>query len=116
MMDSDHKHEDYAVASSKICDDCGKTWEICAYCNHTWHDCEIAKTSNLRLARGYRTIPGFSDYMVNSQCTVRHIQTGRYCMLVRVSKQGGAMINLRKDGKTYTRAAQDLKKEAFGES
>jgi len=109
---SDHDHKEYATRSNIICSDCNKYWEVCAFCNYSWHDCEAKKTDN-KIQRGYKVIPEFPDYMVNNQATVRHILTGRYCMLVRVSKQGGAMINVRKDGKIYTRAAQDLRKQAF---
>jgi hypothetical protein len=111
---ADHNHEDYATAANVICQECGKRWEICAYCNETWHDCKLVK-SDLRLIPGYRVVPEFPEYMVNKQATVRHIQSQRYCMLVRVSKSGGAMVPLQKNGKKYTRAAQELRDSAFAD-
>ena len=113
MTEDDHNHQEYAAVTGIICSDCGKAKWVCALCNKDLHRCEKAK--NPRLPRGFRVIPDFPDYMVNNQATVLHISSGKYCMLVRVSKQGGAMINLRRDGKTFTRAAQDLRKAAFGE-
>lgn len=109
---ADHNHEDYATASNVICQECGKAWEVCAYCNESWHKCEMAK-SDPRLIPGYRVVPEFPDYMVNKQGTVRHIQSQRYCILVRVSKSGGAMVPVLKNGKKFTRAAQELRDSAF---
>lgn len=106
-MTDDHNHEDYLTTSTVICTVCGKNKDICAYCNTEWHKC-----SN-KIPSGFRIIPEFPEYMVNNQATVRHIPTGRYCMFIRVSKTGGAMIMLMKDGKRFTRAAQDLKEAAF---
>jgi hypothetical protein len=109
-----HDHEQYAAKSSVICVDCGKNWDICAYCNESWHNCTAeSKKPDSRLPPGYRVVKEFPDYMVNNQASVRHIPSQRYCMLVRVSKTGGAMINLRKDGKTYTKAAQEIRDAAF---
>jgi hypothetical protein len=54
--------------------------------------------------------------MVNKQATVRHIKSQRYCMLMRVTKEGGAMISLLRDGKKYTKAAQELRDLAFNGS
>lgn len=108
---ADHNHEDYATASNVICLECGKAKDICAYCNEELHECAVK--SDPRIISGYRVVPGFPDYMVNKQATVRHIQSQRYCMLVRVSKSGGAMIPLQQNGKKYTRAAQELRDAAF---
>lgn len=110
---SEHDHRDYAATSPVICETCGKNWEVCAYCNESWHNC--MKSTEGKIPRGFRVIPEFPEYMVNSQCTVRHIISGRYCMLVRVSKQGGAMITVYKNNKAYTRAAQELRSQAFDE-
>ena len=116
MGEIDHDHEDYATASNVICQECGKSWDVCAYCNETWHDCKAVKTkADPRVIPGYRVVPDFPDYMVNKQATVRHIQSQRYCMLVRVSKSGGAMVPLLKNGKKYTRAAQELRDSAFAD-
>ncbi len=106
---ADHEHEDYATPSNVICQRCGKAMDICAYCNEPLHKCLADK----RVLPGYRVVPEFPDYMVNKQATVRHIRTQRYCMLMRVTKNGGAMINVMKDGKKYTRPAQDLRDSAF---
>lgn len=111
---ADHNHEEYATASNIICLDCGKPKDICAYCNEELHKCEVVKADS-RVIPGYRVVPEFPDYMVNKQATVRHIQSQRYCMLVRVSKSGGAMVPLQKNGKKYTRAAQELRDSAFAD-
>ena len=108
----DHDHADYVTPSNLICHSCGKAMDICAYCNENLHKCE----ADTRVLPGYRVVPGFPDYMVNKQATVRHIKSQRYCMLMRVSKTGGAMISLLKDGKKYTKAAQELKDLAFNGS
>lgn len=109
---ADHDHADYATVSNVICQNCGKHWEVCAYCDESWHKCEV----DTRLLPGYRLVPGFPDYMVNKQATVRHIKSQRYCMLMRVTKEGGAMISLLRDGKKYTKAAQELRDLAFNGS
>jgi len=109
----EHDHIDYAVATNIPCVDCGETVEACAMCGTPLHDCQAIK-KDPRIIPGYRAVADFPDYMVNNQATVRHIQSQRYCMLVRVSKSGGAMINLVKDGKKYTKAAQELRDKAFG--
>lgn len=105
----DHDHEEFRAPSNIVCQRCGKDMDICAYCNDTIHKCE----ADSRVLPGYRIVPDFPDYMVNKQATVRHIRTQRYCMLMRVTKQGGAMINVTKNGKKFTRAAQDLRDSAF---
>lgn len=112
---ADHNHEDYLTASNVICLDCGKPKDICAFCNEEQHVCKAVK-SDPRLIPGYRVVPEFPDYMVNKQATVRHIQSQRYCMLVRVSKSGGAMVPLQKNGKKFTRAAQELRDSAFADN
>lgn len=106
---SDHDHEDYLSSSNLICHNCGENMDVCAYCNEPIHKCKNS------LLPGYRVIPEFPDYMVSKQAAVRHIRSQRYCMLMRVSKTGGAMIHLVKDGKKYTRAAQELRDSAFPE-
>lgn len=113
----EHRHEDYAASSNVICTDCEKAWEICAMCNETWHECKASRKDD-RIPAGfskYRVVADFPDYMINKQATIRHIATQRLCMLVRVSSSGGALVSLRKGGKTYTRAAQDLRDAAFND-
>jgi hypothetical protein len=112
MSDTTHDHSEYEVVTNVICMDCGKFQAVCAMCGEPMHKCDKV-VQDPRILRGYRVIPEFPDYMVNNQATIRHIATSRLCMLVRVSKQGGAMINVIKNGKKYTRAAQDLRDEAF---
>lgn len=65
--------------------------------------------------KNYRLIEEFPNYAVNKSCNVREIFTKKYLRVVRVSQRGGLMLNLRKDGKTYTRAAQALMEKAFPE-
>lgn len=108
---ADHEHEDYATSSNLVCQRCSKPMDICAYCNDPIHKC----AADDRVLPGYRVVPEFPDYMVNKQATVRHIKSQRYCMLMRVTKQGGAMITLLKDGKKFTRAAQDLRDSVFAD-
>ena len=108
---ADHEHSDYATKSNLVCQRCGKSMDICAYCNDPIHQC----VADARLLPGYRVVPDFPDYMVNKQATVRHIKSQRYCMLMRVAKHGGAMISVLKDGKKFTRAAQDLRDSAFAD-
>ena len=108
---ADHDHAEYATASNLVCHLCGKDMDICAYCNEFLHKCE----ADTRVLPGYRVVPEFPDYMVNKQATVRHIKSQRYCMLMRVSKTGGAMLSLLKDGKKFTRAAQQLRDAAWPE-
>lgn len=109
---TDHEHADYETPSNVSCQKCGKVVYVCAYCNEDLHKCEAV---DKRLLPGYRVVPGFPDFMVNKQAAVRHIKTRNYCGLIRVTKgeEGGAMINVVKDGKTYTRAAQVLRDLAF---
>lgn len=111
-MGGEHNHEDFSVVTNVACINCGDHQEACAMCGDILHQCKVVP-KDPRVLPGYRLVDEFPDYMVNNQATVRHIQTQRYCMLVRVSKTGGAMINLRKDGKTFTRAAQELRDKAF---
>lgn len=110
-MTDAHDHEEFATSTNVKCFDCGKIKEACAMCGEDLHKCEAQ--INPLIPRGYRVVDEFPDYMVNSQATVRHIKTNRYCMLVRVSKSGGAMINLIKNGKKYTKAAQEIRDAAF---
>lgn len=106
---ADHEHEEYATPSNLVCQRCAKPMDICAYCNESLHKC----LADVRLLPGYRVVPEFPDYMVNKQATVRHIKSQRYCMLMRVAKHGGAIINVLKDGKKFTRTAQALRDSAF---
>lgn len=107
-----HDHAEYAVSTSIPCVDCGEHIEACAMCGKQLHNCQ--RVQDKRILPGYRVVEEFPDYMVNNQATVRHIDSQRYCMLVRVTKTNGALINLQKDGKKYTRVAQDLRDKAFG--
>lgn len=107
---SDHNHKDYATQTNIICQACGGNWEACAYCDERWHNCPKKVPE---IPSGYRIVPEFPDYIVNRNATVKYLKTLRYCMLMRVSKQGGAMISLLRDGKKHTRAAQDLRDSAF---
>lgn len=63
----------------------------------------------------YRQVEGFPDYAVSNDGKVRNLATGAYSRVVRVSKRGGHIINLIKDGKTYSRAIEQLQLDAFGE-
>lgn len=65
--------------------------------------------------KNYRQIEEFPNYAVNKSGNVREIFTKKYLRIVRVSARGGLMLNLRKDGKTYTRAAQALVEKTFGD-
>ena len=109
---ADHEHIEYITPSNVVCQRCGNTMDVCAYCNEIFHKCPV----DLRIPPGYRVVPDFPDYMVNKQATVRHIKSQRYCMLMRVSKHGGAIINVLRDGKKYARAAQDLRDSAFADA
>lgn len=111
MTTENHDHSEYEVTTGLLCGDCGETESACAMCGKSLHKC--AQVKNPKITKGFRQIPSFPDYMVNSQATVRHIESGRYCLFVRVSKTGGAMINLSQDGNRHTKAAQDLRDEAF---
>ena len=107
------------------CEACGEPEKRCMVCGKVVHQCLANLPSNLpptqkveppadpRIEKGFRVVPGFPDYMVNLKATVKHIPTGKYCFLVRVSPSGGAMINVRRDGKTFTRAAQQIRDLAF---
>lgn len=108
-----HNHDEYEVSTNLLCFLCGEFKTACAMCGQPMHICKVEE-KDPRIIPGYRAVADFPDYMVNNQATVRHIQSQRYCMLVRVSKSGGAMINLVKDGKKYTKAAQELRDKAFG--
>jgi hypothetical protein len=112
--EDEHNHEEFIVVTNMNCIECGESVEVCAMCGKDLHKCKVVKDK--RLPPGYRVVKDFPDYMVNNQASVRHIPSLRYCMLVRVSKTGGAMINLRKDGKTYTKAAQEIRDAAFNVS
>lgn len=111
-MTDDHVHEDFRVKTTYVCPDCGKVMFACAMCGKELHECP-AKTSSPRLPRGFVVVEDFPDYMVNKQASVKHIATNKFCFLVRVSATGGAMINLLKDGKPHTKAAQELRDKAF---
>lgn len=111
--DTQHDHADYEVITNIVCIHCGSNETVCAFCGKSMHKCEANRDP--RILPGYRVIEEFPDYMINKQATVRHIPSQRYCMLVRVSKTGGAMINLRKNGKPYTRAAQELRDVTFND-
>jgi hypothetical protein len=114
-LTDDHDHGEYEVSTNVVCGNCGEKETACAMCGDPMHICAQSPvvSSGPQIPRGYRQVPGFPEYMVNNQCTVRHIATGKYCMLVRVSKQGGAMVHLRSNGRKYTKAAQELREQAF---
>lgn len=69
--------------------------------------------SERNLPRGFVACTDFPDYMVNKYGTVKYIPTGKFCLLVRLSKTGEALINLRRDGKTFVRSAQELRDKEF---
>ena len=111
-VSEDHDHSEYEVKTGAVCDNCGEADLVCAMCGISLHKC--AQVRDPRILKGFRVIEKYPDYMVNVQATVRYIPTGKLCLLARVSKTGGAMIMLYKDGKNHIVAAQDLRDQAFG--
>ena len=82
-------------------------------CNKELHTC--AAKLDIVIPRGFVIIDEFPDYMINRKATVRHIESGHKCWLERVAPNGGAMVVLQKDGKRFTRSAQDLRAATFGD-
>lgn len=67
-----------------------------------------------RIPPKFRVIPGYPDYMINRQGTVKHIATDRFCLFMRLSESGGALISIRKNGTSKVVAVQELLSRAFG--
>lgn len=66
-----------------------------------------------RIPIKFRAIPGFPDYMINRQGSVKHIETGRYCLFLRLTASGGVMIMIQKNGKPQHITVQELLAKAF---
>lgn len=109
----DHDHKDYEVTSGLLCGTCKQPEEMCAMCGISLHKCAQLPYRGPKFPKGFRRVASFPDYMVNVQAAVRHIDSGKYCQLVRVSNAGGAMITVYKDGVKVIVAAQDLRDETF---
>lgn len=109
----DHDHSDYEVTSGLVCGQCKEPEKVCAMCGISLHKCAQVKRSP-KIMKGFRVITQYPDYMVNSQATVRHVESGRLCQLIRVSKTDGAMIGILKDNVKVIVAAQDLRDMMFG--
>lgn len=110
------KHQHRPVPTAFFCEECGGLEARCEICNTLFHICEgAAKKAEKVLRKGYRVIPAYPDYMVNRQCNVRHIPTGRPCWLERVTRDNQALITVQKDGKKFVESAQQLRDSAFHE-
>lgn len=67
-----------------------------------------------RIPVKFRVIPGYPEYMINRQGTVKHIETNRFCLFMRLSDSGGALISIRKNGRSKVVAVQELVARTFG--
>lgn len=100
------------------CFNCGEKEYACAMCGETLHVCgQVVAPQEVeeKLPKGFRRIPDFPTYMINRQGTVKQIETGRLALFARIANTGAAMIIIRIDDKKYTKAAQELREQAFPE-
>lgn len=61
-----------------------------------------------RILPKFRQIPDFPDYMINRQGCVKHIATGKYCLFLRLTSSGGAMLSLQQNGRAQNITVQEL--------
>ena len=66
-----------------------------------------------RILPKFRQIPDFPDYMINRQGCVKHIATGKYCLFLRLTSSGGAMISLQQNGRARNITIQELLVKTF---
>ena len=66
-----------------------------------------------RILPKFRQIPDFPDYMINRQGCVKHIATGKYCLFLRLTSSGGAMISLQQNGRARNMTIQELLAKTF---
>lgn len=65
------------------------------------------------LPKGFRVIEKYPEYMINHQACVRHIATGKYCMLLRVTPDDKVLIHIFSGGKKQTVDVKELRDKAF---
>ena len=66
-----------------------------------------------RILPKFRQVPDFPDYMINRQGCVKHIATGKYCLFLRLTSSGGAMISLPQNGRAKNITVQELLVKTF---
>lgn len=113
----DHALIDHGDYPEDPCDCCsGRTWlKTQPSSGYPKEEEKRSGRDDGRIPRGFVIVKEFPDYMISKQGTVKHIPTGKFCFLVRISATGGAMISLRKNGKTHTKSVQELRARAFPE-
>lgn len=100
-------HECVPVISFLSCPECHEGGDQCSICKRLIHTCTPPEP------KGWVIVDEFPDYLINRHGTVKHKETGRLCMFVRLTSGGHALINLSKDGKVYTRSPEAMRNAAF---
>lgn len=102
-------HGDYPEEPCECCS--GRIWQKSN--DHELKPIGPSGRKDGRIQPKFRQIPDFPDYMINRQGCVKHIATGKYCMFLRLTSTGGAMIALQKNGKSHNKVVQELLEKTF---
>ena len=96
------------------CDCCsGRIWEKAQPNLHKIHEPGPKGRRDGRILPKFRQIPDFPDYMINRQGCVKHIPTGKYCLFLRLTSSGGAIISLQQNGRAKNITVQELILKTF---
>lgn len=111
------EHGDYPEIDCDCCS--GRIWQktepSLSGIEHELKEAEARKHGRRdgRIPVKFRQVVGFPDYMINRQGCVKHIETGRFCLFLRLTNTGGSMIMLQKNGKSYHKTVQELLERTF---
>ena len=92
----------------------GRIWEKAHPDLHTIQKSGPKGRRDGRIQNKFRQIPDFPEYMINRQGCVKYIATGQYCLFLRLTSSGGAMISLQQNGRAVPITVQELVAKTFG--
>lgn len=123
----DHICEDNKLSTGFRCHTCGEIEEFCKFCGENLHKCTqkqtleeaintivpkppstFQKEVTERIQKKYRPIPGFPEYAMNSQGTIRSVSKQHFVLFVRLTSNGDALIMIYRDGIKHYKTVQEL--------
>ena len=110
-MAEDHICEDNRLPTNFRCNYCGEVEDFCTFCGENLHKCLPSLedlSEKLEPVKGYRPIPGYPEYVMNSQGTIRSVAKKHYVFFVRLTSNGDALIMIYRDGIKQYKTVQEL--------
>lgn len=68
------------------------------------------------IGRSYTQMEDYPEYCIDRVGSIRAIRSGSYVKTVRISQSGHELVNLKREGKTFTESRRNLVEKVFGKS